>query len=139
MITAKKKCIIILLLLISVFYFEAKSQTTEDINTVRKVLQPHKHKLKVKDKYQYASENNTNELSFIFSNLFLGYKAFFSSQDMSSCTFIPSCSEYGMLAVKKQGVFIGVINTFDRLTRCNGISPELYERDPKTHLYIDPL
>ena len=139
MITAKKKCIIILLLLISCIYWDAKSQTQEDINTVRKVLQTHNHKLKVKDKYQYANENNTNELSWIFSKLFLGYKAFFSSQDMSSCTFTPSCSEYGMLAVKKQGVIVGIINTFDRLTRCNGLSPELYEIDPKTHLYIDPL
>lgn len=139
MIIMKMKCIIIPLLLSSGFYINAHSQTQEEITAMRKVFIPEKRVIKTKERYKYATENNSNEISWIFSTLFLAYKTFVSSQDQASCTFIPSCSEYGMLAVKKQGVIIGVINTFDRLSRCNGLSPELYERDTKTHLYVDPL
>lgn len=135
----KTKCIIILLLLSSGFYLKANSQTLEEITTMRNVLTSAKHTIKIKERYKYTTENNANEINWIFSNLFLAYKTFVSSQDQASCTFIPSCSEYGMLAVKKQGAIIGVINTFDRLARCNGLSPELYEIDPKKHLFIDPL
>ena len=88
--------------------------------------------------YQYAKEN-TNEIQMLLSGLFLFYKNFISSQDGSSCSFTPSCSEFGMEAVKKQGVIIGVINTFDRLTRCNSLSPEKYSFHPVTHLLYDPV
>jgi putative membrane protein insertion efficiency factor len=138
MITAKKKCTIILLLLISSAGINASAQTAEEINSARKMM-PHKHAVKVRSRYLYATQNNTNEISWIFSGLFLAYKSFVSSQDRASCTFTPSCSEYGMLAVKKHGVLIGIISTFDRLTRCNGLSPELYEKDSKTGLFIDRL
>lgn len=127
-----------LFLFASVFYHSVKAQHKEEICTLRAVM-PVELQLNAKHKYSYATENNTNEISWIFSTLFLGYKTFVSSQDMSSCTFTPSCSEYGMLAVKKQGLIIGIMNTIDRLTRCNGLSPEFYELDSKTHLLVDPL
>ena len=73
-----------------------------------------------------------------FSSLFLVYKTFFSSQDLSVCTFTPSCSEFGILAVKQFGVVKGGIMTMDRLSRCNGLSPENYEIDKKTMLLKDP-
>ncbi len=88
--------------------------------------------------YRYAREN-TNEIQMLFSGLFLFYKHFISSQDGMSCTFTPSCSEYGMEAVKKQGLVAGAINTLDRLTRCNGLSPGKYPLHPDTHLFYDPV
>ena len=91
-----------------------------------------------KPDYKYARENN-NELQMLFSGLFLFYKSFISSQDGTSCSFTPSCSEYGMEAVKKQGIILGVMNTFDRLTRCNALSPEKYTIHPTTHLLNDPV
>ncbi|MCR9063052.1 MAG: membrane protein insertion efficiency factor YidD, partial [Cytophagales bacterium] len=43
----------------------------------------------------WQAQNNTNELQTAFSGLFLFYKTFISSQDLTVCTFTPSCSEYG--------------------------------------------
>jgi putative membrane protein insertion efficiency factor len=75
-----------------------------------------------------------------FANtLFVLYKVFLSSQDHQSCVFTPSCSEYALQSIKKQGFIRGVIDTFDRLTRCNGFSIENYPIDPKTNLLIDPV
>jgi len=84
------------------------------------------------------AKNNTNEVQIAFSGLFLFYKTFISSQDLSVCTFTPSCSEYGILAVKRFGPMRGGFMTMDRLTRCNGLSPTAYEIDKKTQLLVDP-
>jgi uncharacterized protein len=83
------------------------------------------------------AKNNKNEVQMAFSGLFLMYKTFFSSQDLAACTFTPSCSEFGILSVKKYGVVKGGIMTMDRLTRCNGLSPQNYEIDKKTFLLKD--
>lgn len=81
--------------------------------------------------------NNKNEFQLLFSGLFLFYKFFISSQDVVSCAFSPSCSEYGILSVKKQGALKGTMNTFDRLMRCHGLTPQKYPADEKTGLLID--
>jgi putative component of membrane protein insertase Oxa1/YidC/SpoIIIJ protein YidD len=83
------------------------------------------------------AKNNRNEVQYVFSGLFLFYKTFFSSQDLNVCTFTPSCSEYGILSIKKNGIVMGGIKTMDRLTRCNGLSPMKYEIDTKAKLLID--
>lgn len=83
------------------------------------------------------AKNNKNELETAFSGLFLFYKTFISSQDLSVCTFTPSCSEYGLLAIKHYGLVKGGVFTIDRLTRCNGLSPKNYELDQKTMLLKD--
>lgn len=90
----------------------------------------------LKKKYKEA-KNNKNEIEMAFSSLFLVYKTFFSSQDLTVCTFTPSCSAFGILAVKQFGVVKGGIMTMDRLSRCNGLTPENYEIDKKTMLLID--
>lgn len=83
------------------------------------------------------TKNNTNELEVVFTGLFLFYKFAFSSQDANKCTFHPSCSEYGLIAVKKHGAPLGILSTLDRLQRCNGLSPELYLFDQERLLLID--
>lgn len=88
----------------------------------------------IKKEYVEA-KNNKNEVQVVFSGLFLFYKTFFSSQDLTVCTFTPSCSEYGILAVKKFGMVKGGVMTMDRLTRCNGLSPQNYEFD-KTNMLL---
>ncbi|MBN2613513.1 MAG: membrane protein insertion efficiency factor YidD [Bacteroidales bacterium] len=120
----------ILFLLISANIF---SQTIEDIH---KFSQLNNIGDKT-DRYTYARSYN-NEVEFIFTRLFLFYKNFISSQDASSCTFTPSCSEYAIQAIKRQGVIIGTINFFDRFARCNGLSPEHYELDYEKRVLIDP-
>jgi len=103
-----------------------------DIKEIASVIKPHKQRSEYK-----AAKNNTNELEYLFSGLFFIYKELFSSQDYMRCTFHPSCSEYGMLAVKKKGAIVGMMATFDRLVRCNGLSPENYEFDFEQLLLID--
>lgn len=85
----------------------------------------------------WQAKNNRNEVQAAFSGLFLFYKNFISSQDLTVCTFTPSCSEYGILAVKSHGVIKGGLLTMDRLTRCNGLSPEKYEVDKSQMLLKD--
>jgi len=82
-------------------------------------------------------KNNRNEIKFIFSSLYFGYKKFVSSQDINSCVFSPSCSTYSIQSIRKHGVILGTMETFDRLTRCNPLSPEKYEINQQTGKLID--
>jgi putative membrane protein insertion efficiency factor len=84
-----------------------------------------------------AVKNSKNEVELTLFILFDTYKNYFSSQDLNSCSFYPSCSSYGLQAVKKHGVIFGMTKTFDRLSRCHGFSQELYEIDRKLKLQID--
>ena len=128
----KTICIITLSLLLSLcLNHQSLAQSRAEINLHRGVFQE-----PTKRVYKEAT-GNRNEVQYLFSGLFLFYKTFFSSQDLNVCTFTPSCSEYGILAVKKNGVFMGGIKTMDRLTRCNGLSPTKYEIDMKAKLLID--
>lgn len=98
----------------------------------------HKAVLPVPQKRVYKeAQGNKNEVEALFSGLFLTYKTVLSSQDGNVCSFTPSCSEFGILAVKQHGLIMGGIKTMDRLTRCNGLSPEKYTPDPQTKLLID--
>lgn len=129
---------IILILLISIAGV-GKAQEISEIALLQNLDEHHAaSKEKLSDKYHYVKQN-TNELQFVMSGLFLFYKEFISSQDSQSCSFTPSCSEYALQAVKQQGIFKGMLNGFDRLSRCNSLSPEKYEVDPETRLLLDPL
>jgi putative membrane protein insertion efficiency factor len=98
----------------------------------------HKAVLSTPEKRIYKeAKGNKNEVEALFSGLFLTYKTVLSSQDGNVCSFTPSCSEFGILAVKQHGLVMGGIKTMDRLTRCNGLSPEKYSPDPQTKLLID--
>ena len=92
----------------------------------------------VKKTYAFARQNQ-NEIEMILSGMFLFYKRFISSQDAQHCGFTPSCSEFALRSIQKKGVFIGTLMGFDRLARCNGLSPENYTRDLHSHLLIDPV
>jgi putative membrane protein insertion efficiency factor len=55
------------------------------------------------------------------------YQSFVSSQDGdNNCIFYPSCSQYAVNAVKKRGLFLGIIMAADRLTRCNPYELHFY-------------
>jgi uncharacterized protein len=91
-----------------------------------------------RETYEFAKHAH-NEVEAVFSGLFLFYKSFLSSQDAISCVFYPSCSVYGFQAVQKHGVIMGMLDTFDRLSRCHALSPENYDIQPETHLFYDPV
>ena len=106
-------------------------QAQEEISLLIKHLEPK----------QQASSNTINPdiKSSIISTLFSFYKEFISSQDYNSCVFSPSCSEYAVMSIKKQGLFWGIFDTFDRLSRCHGFSFHNYETDTKTNRLKDPV
>jgi putative membrane protein insertion efficiency factor len=81
--------------------------------------------------------NCSNEAEVILTGFFLGYKSLFSSQDSRSCTFEPSCSVYAIETIQKHGLVKGFLDSIDRLTRCNGLSPGQYDFDPVNIKLID--
>ncbi len=89
--------------------------------------------------FQEQFRHNDSTLDKLASGLFYVYKSFFSSQDVNMCNFHPSCSVFGIEAVRKYGAVKGGIMTMDRLTRCNGLSPEKYKIDPKFQRFSDPI
>ncbi len=84
--------------------------------------------------------NVRNELDALFTGLFVAYKAFLSSQDGGRCVFEPSCSVYGLRSIRKLGLIRGLLNTFDRLTRCHPqLGGDFYPIDPQTGRLYDPI
>ncbi len=126
-----KSFIIILFLLIK--FFSSFSQSEFEINKLQRL-----NNFEESNKFEFARDSR-NEIEFVFSGLFLFYKRFISSQDVSRCNFKPSCSEYALQAIKSQGTIIGIINFFDRFTRCNGLNREDYPIDSKNKVLIDPV
>lgn len=115
----------------------AQTMPDQDVALLQKAFAPAK---KARLTAQFSlSRNNTNELQAVLSGLFLFYKSFLSSQDNQRCSFHPSCSEFGLEAVKKLGVVRGIMCTCDRLTRCNGFSPRQYEIDLERRRLKDPV
>ncbi|HRD05909.1 MAG: membrane protein insertion efficiency factor YidD [Saprospiraceae bacterium] len=114
------------------------AQNSEDLGFAR-VLAAEKHKPGAYTTFKEHIQGNQNEIQTVFSALFFMYKEVLSSQDANRCAFYPSCSLYGIMAVKQQGLIKGGIMTLDRLTRCNGLSPEKYEIDTKKRALVDPV
>ncbi|HRQ28926.1 MAG TPA: membrane protein insertion efficiency factor YidD [Saprospiraceae bacterium] len=89
--------------------------------------------------YSHYVKDAKNPLDFIFGALYLSYKTFISSQDMESCVFHPSCSTYAIESIQKKGYILGVINAFDRLTRCHPFAGPNYPYDEKSQRLYDPV
>lgn len=56
--------------------------------------------------------------SYIAIGLIMLYRGLISPLLPSSCRFIPTCSEYGLIAFKRFGFFKGFILTAKRILRC---------------------
>ncbi len=121
----------------SVAHLEGVPQFGNDVSILQQAFSA-KPKVRLTEQFSLSQENS-NELQFVLSGLFLFYKSFFSSQDNQRCSFHPSCSEFGLEAVKKLGVVRGIVCTCDRLTRCNGFSPKQYEIDLEKRVLKDPV
>jgi hypothetical protein len=94
----------------------------------------------IKTDYKKPLKNAVNEIEIVFSTGFLFYKSFISSQDKPSCIFSPSCSEFAVEAFQKEGIFLGWLKTFDRLSRCNGFANHThYHFDTEKQLFYDPV
>lgn len=105
------------------------AQTDNDISGLMPVVHAHTQGLT-----QTSERGNDGSM---ISFLFYCYKVFISSQDGSSCTFIPSCSAYALECFRHESFLTAVWNFTDRFTRCNGLSPEQYRKDLRSGLLID--
>jgi hypothetical protein len=124
--------IIILFFLVSSFHLFG--QSNGELVLLQSKTAPHHH-----HSHWSIAKNNGSTMEIVLSSAFLIYKFLISSQDSQSCSFTPSCSVYAVETIKKQGFFIGILDTFDRLTRCNGLSPENYTIDFNQYLLIDAV
>lgn len=55
------------------------------------------------------------------------YRRFISPLKPPSCRFVPTCSEYAILALKKHGVFKGSFFALRRILRCHPFNPGGYD------------
>ena len=69
-------------------------------------------------------------LAFPFILLIKFYRLFISPFLGRNCIYSPSCSEYGLLALKKYGVFKGAYLTVRRILRCNSLFKGGYDPVP---------
>jgi len=129
------KKIFITIVFLNSFIAYLSAQTVSEIESFSGVFD----KNHVKENHVSALKNNSNEIQFVFSGLFVIYKQFISSQDISSCVFHPSCSVYAITSIKKQGLFIGFLSSFDRLMRCNAFSSANYPHFENSQFLYDPV
>jgi hypothetical protein len=133
-----------MLRLISIFFFciilsvHSTSQSQEDF-TIARLINHSINDKSIYSEFKNEIKNNNNELELLISSFFYVYKEFFSSQDANKCNFYPSCSLYGITSVKKHGFIKGGVMTMDRLTRCNGLSPEKYKINIELRKFEDPI
>ena len=58
------------------------------------------------------------------------YRKWISPLKPPVCRFIPTCSEYAVIALKKYGVFKGVFLTIKRLLKCHPFNKGGYDPVP---------
>ena len=58
------------------------------------------------------------------------YQLFISPIIGSNCRYSPTCSQYGIIALKKYGIFKGSILTVKRIARCNSLFKGGYDPVP---------
>jgi uncharacterized protein len=62
----------------------------------------------------------------VIKKLFIGliriYQIILSPYMGGQCKYYPSCSQYAILSLKKDGVFLGTVKSIWRLLRCNPFS-----------------
>lgn len=99
-------------------------------------------------KRPYIYKNETllikkiNPIGLLFGGSLYVYQNIISKHISADCLFSPSCSEFGKLAIKEEGILKGTLLTIDRVNRCNIIAAQdlkHYSRDTKTLRYPDPV
>ncbi len=55
------------------------------------------------------------------------YQKFISPLKKPTCRFYPSCSHYGIEAIKRHGSFKGVFMLIKRILRCHPFNPGGYD------------
>ena len=58
------------------------------------------------------------------------YKKYVSPYKNSKCPYVPTCSDYGLMAIEKHGAAKGLLLTVWRILRCNPFSQGGYDPVP---------
>lgn len=61
------------------------------------------------------------------------YQQFLSPMIGPSCRFHPTCSEYGIQAIKEHGFFKGTWLTFKRISKCHPLHEGGFDEVPKNN------
>jgi len=61
-----------------------------------------------------------NPLAWLALFAIVAYQFLIPANWKRTCIYTPSCSRYGILAIKKYGIFRGLIFIYRRIKRCNG-------------------
>ena len=69
-------------------------------------------------------------LALPFITIIRLYRFFISPLLGSNCRHTPTCSEYGIIALKKHGVFKGTFLTAKRILKCNPLFKGGYDPVP---------
>lgn len=69
-------------------------------------------------------------LAIPFIYLIKFYRFFISPILGSNCRHSPTCSEYGLIALKRYGVFKGIYLTTKRIIKCNSLFKGGYDPVP---------
>lgn len=69
-------------------------------------------------------------MKYVFIFLIKVYQRTLSRVMPPSCRFYPSCSEYGVQALQKYGIFKGGWLTVKRIARCHPFNPGGYDPVP---------
>ena len=69
-------------------------------------------------------------LALPFITLIRLYRIFISPLLGNNCRHTPTCSEYGIIALKKYGVFKGTFLTAKRIIKCNSLFKGGYDPVP---------
>jgi putative component of membrane protein insertase Oxa1/YidC/SpoIIIJ protein YidD len=129
----KWRTIASIFIILPAFTCNLHSQTADEVRSFSKLFKP----AALRPDYSLKIDPS-NEFKLILTGGFAFYKTFVSSQDGVKCTFYPSCSVYALNTIKTNGL-IGVLDAIDRLTRCNGISPEKYHIHEPSQRFYDPV
>ena len=69
-------------------------------------------------------------IKIVLMSLVRGYQMFVSPLFPPSCRFTPTCSEYGVEALRKYGPIRGVWLTIKRIGKCHPWGPHGYDPVP---------
>ena len=70
-------------------------------------------------------------MKYVFIFLIELYRKYLSPLKSTKCPYFPSCSEYGLEAVKTHGCVKGGVLTIYRICRCNPFSKGGYDPVPE--------
>lgn len=76
-----------------------------------------------------GNDSDLSPFKLLITGAITFYRSFISPTQAPRCGFFPSCSTFGLQAVREYGPLQGVMMTTDRLTRCNvlkGPGPDYY-------------